>query len=273
MRDPDWVSFQNASSSLSATPFAPLQVVGVLLKESNDLVLQCDQVGSAANPGFNRRIVFNGPCSVAPQSYGRCTESLRVTAAWDTGTPNPGDSWGVKPGQFALTKSGVGDFIVDGVVDSSSKRMFGRWLGINSVIGKCGTSAISADTSGTMNLWTGPAGSEAVVSGWTASVFCRGFGRGSGDWMAAQIIDGQWYGLSFGGKAKVIGGTTAASLSSLGTVSCNVGYANDGLSPGSTVNVTDEDGAFGTYPIASGKKFKAIYNSANDTYYFLWIAC
>jgi hypothetical protein len=76
-----------------------------------------------------------------------------------------------------------------------------------------------------------------------------------------------------GGASTIIGGATAGSLSSLGNCTCNVSYAHNGVSPGPTVSVFDADGAFGTYPIASGKAYKAYFNANDGKYYFLWIAC
>jgi len=250
MGDPNWTSFQNVSSSLTAAPFAPLQVVDVLLMENDDLVLQCDQVGSSDNPEFNRRIVFNGPCSIAPQGYGRCTESLRVTAAWDSGTPNPGDSWGIAAGQFSLTLGGVGDFVVDGIVDSGTNRMYGRWGGIKTLVGKCGSSAIAADSAGTMNIWSGTAGSEAAATGWSVPVFCRGFGVAAGGWMSAQIIDGQWYGTA-NGATMIAQLTTAISGRSGSTPGTGSGYlmAFDGTSLTATASsitiLTNNETGFG----------------------------
>lgn len=57
--------------------------------------------------------------------------------------------------------------------------------------------------------------------------------------------------------ADVIWGTTAGSLSSGGSVNCNVTGYTRGLNPGSTVMVNDVTSDFDPYPIASGTIFKA----------------
>jgi hypothetical protein len=93
-------------------------------------ILICDKPGST----LHRRIVFNGPDEVEDGHYGWCLESGHIDASYDTGTPTSGDSYGIKPGQWTLTKNGVGDFLVDGVVDASNKRVYGTWGGIENLV-------------------------------------------------------------------------------------------------------------------------------------------
>jgi len=82
----------------------------------------------------------------------------------------------------------------------------------------------------------------------------------SNRWYVTQM-QGQW----------IIGGTLAGSLSSGGSCSCNVSYARNCASPGSTVTVYDEDEAFGGTsgcPISSGAKYKACYDFVSAQWYF-----
>lgn len=160
LTDIRWMAFQNVSSSLTIPAFAPMQALGTTIKDGLTLVIECDQVGSAANPDFNLNIIFNGPVAIGPGGYGRCARGGDdCQCLWDTGTPSPGDVWGIKPGQFSLTKNGVGKFIVDGIVDSGTERMYGRWEGITALLTKYAgsTTPMTPGNTGTFNVWYGAA--------------------------------------------------------------------------------------------------------------------
>ena len=146
---------------------APVQVVGVTMV-GQSAVYQVAEIGAGSYAAFNLRIAFNGPQPIDPGGYGdACTMGGAVQTLWDTGTPSPGDVWGIKPGQFSLTKGGVGSFVVDGIVDSGTNRMFGRWEGISSVLGKYAGSTLPLTPGSTdsFNVWYGAPGSEQVSFG------------------------------------------------------------------------------------------------------------
>ncbi len=167
-----WTPCVNVGSA-QVPAAAPVQVVGITIV-GQSAVYQVTQIGSGSYAAFNLRVAFNGPQPIDAGSYGSCTAGGFVQTLWDTGTPTAGEVWGIKPGQFSLTKGGAGSFIVDGIVDSSSKRMCGRWLGIDTILGKVPSGTFGSGTSGTLNVWIGAAGSEAVTSGpWTVTAYNR----------------------------------------------------------------------------------------------------
>ncbi len=198
----NWMPFRSASSSLTIPAFAPLQVVGTTIQDGVKLILTCDQIGSSYHPGFNLNIAFNGPISIAPGGYGICARgSDACQTLWDTGTPAPGDIWGIKPGQFSLTKGGLGYFLVDGIVDTGTKRMYGRWLGIQALVGQLygDLPALSGSTPGsqTLNLYYNSGGS-LTNSGWTTTIYNYATGiikqklnSGSNKFVQGKYIGGQ----------------------------------------------------------------------------------
>jgi hypothetical protein len=229
-----WVPCFNAGSS-QIPAAAPVQVVSVALSDDR-AVLQVAQIGSGSYAAFNPRIAFNGPLAIGPGMYGACTDGAFVQCLWDTGTPTPGDIWGIKPGQYSLTKNGVGNFVVDGIVDAGTRRMFGRWYGIESLLGKVASGSISYSTSGTVNVWSGAAGSEAVTSGpWTVTAYNRLAKVGTTAMLVLKLIGGSWY---------IVGDNTAYVLE--GTLGGDCASSTSSVTVGSLTAVTP-----GVVPVSS----------------------
>ncbi len=86
---------------------------------------------------------------------------------YDTGTPAPGEGWGIKPGQYTLSKGYPGARCIR-VVDSTKKIMLAQFLPITRVKGKL-DGTLSAGSTATLSIWYGPAGSE-VDTGWNVTI-------------------------------------------------------------------------------------------------------
>jgi hypothetical protein len=172
-----WMSCQNYGS-VTIPAFAPMQVLDGFTN-MGDTVLKVDMIGSSANPTFNRRIVFNREFPIPAKSgsqtgFGTCTYTQPCWAAYDTGTPSPGDVWGIKAGQFSLTKGGVGSFQI-WRVNSTDKRILGVWEGITALLCTLGSGGATARSGSTDGTGTGtiqicPAGVNAATS-WTTTVY------------------------------------------------------------------------------------------------------
>ncbi len=253
---------------------APVQVVGVTITDKH-AVLQVAQIGSGSYAAFNRNIAFNGPEAITAGAYGAVSLSQPVQTLWDTGTPSPGDVWGIAPGQYSLTKNGVGEFLVDGIIDSGTKRMYGRWMGIPTLLTKYAgsTTPLTPGSSGTFNIWSGAAGSEAVTSGpWTVTGLSRFEPVDKTGFATLQLIDGVWYAIESEHLALQLSGTIS-SLTSLAGNSCTftVGSYFNGAWPGSSVTAYDADGVWGT--VSSTKQARVFLNRWDGKYYLEWVQC
>lgn len=106
-------------------------------------------------------------------------------AAYDTGTPATGETWGPKPGQFTVSKNYPG-FRCLGVIDSTNKIMLAVREEPPFYLCKA-DSAISKGSTGTASVYVGASGSETDSTVNITS--CRA------KWMA--IATSKWCGVSF----------------------------------------------------------------------------
>jgi hypothetical protein len=266
-----WSSCTNVGSA-QIPAASPVQITGITIKD-NHVVYQVAQIGSGSFSAFNTRIAFNGPLAINAGAYGTITDGGFVQTLWDTGTPTPGDVWGIKAGQNSLTKGGVGQFVVDGIVDSGTKRMYGRWLGIRELLTKYvdSTTPLTPGNTGTFNVWSGVPGSETVTSEpWTVTGAVRFDPVDKTGFAWLQHDGGGWYAIESEHLALQIFGTLTGSLSPGGSVTCSVTVNHNGISPGSTVTVYDP---LSTYTGTSGMQFEAHLNRSDGKYYFDWVGC
>ena len=89
-----------------------------------------------------------------------------------SGTPAAQEVWGPKHGQLTLSKHYYGFEIKGGNTTQAGNNVtVARWIGINEVLVKNGSgSDVAAASSGTFQVWTGTAGSEADT-GMTLSAY------------------------------------------------------------------------------------------------------
>jgi hypothetical protein len=167
-----WMACQN-QGSVVIPAFAPMQVIDGFTN-MGDTILKVDMIGSSANPSFNARIAFNREFPIPAMSgsqggYGTCTYTQPCWVAYDTGTPSPGDVWGIKAGQFSLTKGGTGQFRV-WRVNATDKRILGAWEGVSGFVAQA-PSGVPAQSGGTPGSATATVyyfnGTSYVATAWT----------------------------------------------------------------------------------------------------------
>jgi hypothetical protein len=141
---------------------------------------------------FRRTYYVNGDTEVRQGEYGLAQLGPVVTVAYDTGTPALGEGWGPKPSQFTLSKNYPHIATVLGIVDGTKKWMLAQWNQLDRLIGKTNATH-NKNASGTINLYQGAAGSEALISSLTVSAFNKFANVASGKWVVVEWINGQWY--------------------------------------------------------------------------------
>ncbi len=117
---------------------------------------------------------------------------------YDTGTPAPGEGWGIKPGQYTLSKGYPGARCIR-IVDSTTKIMLAQFLPITAFLGKTVVSAsagssLSGDVAGAYKIYAGTKGSE-VDGGWTTvpAVYFRN-ALAADKWFKATWLNDGWEG-------------------------------------------------------------------------------
>jgi hypothetical protein len=108
------VPFQN-EAGMSIPPCAVMSIVGSTTVDGVAFV-RCVQPGAA----FGTQYAVNGPVRVPPGEQGVCYRRGEVPAAYDVGSPQPGQCWGPKPGQWTLSYANPGWTIVD-IVDATNR--------------------------------------------------------------------------------------------------------------------------------------------------------
>ncbi len=142
---------------------------------------------------FSREFGFTGTNKCASGgSLGVVQETALVK--YDTGTPAYGEGWGIKPGQYTLSKGYPGAVCL-GVWDSTAKIMLVRYLPFTVLMGKL-DGTLNAASTATLSVWAGPAGSE-VDTGWNITVrdwlMKSGSNIATGKKVLAQWIGDAWY--------------------------------------------------------------------------------
>jgi hypothetical protein len=150
---------------------------------------------------FNPQIIVNTarqiPTTPAAERAGFIPYQQYYTVQYDSGTPARGEGWGIKPGQWTISKGFPGCRIV-GVINSTSKLALVELVPVTQLYGKCVT-AISANTLATGNkyeIWAGT-GATWADGGWTTVP--DAYNRGG----AIAVNDPVW--LSWTGNAWFIG--------------------------------------------------------------------
>lgn len=149
------------------------------------------------NTTFSPIYYVNGSEAVANGDYGEFQIGPLFILAYDTGTPAYGEFFGAKPSQFTASKNYPHNFRCLGIIDATEKWMAAEFTGhIESLIGKPNAD-IAKGASGTFNIYSGTAGSEAIITSMTVSVFAKGQAMDSDNFATAGIINGQWYGFPY----------------------------------------------------------------------------
>lgn len=186
---------------------------------------------------------------------------------YDTGTPAAGEIWGPKHGQHTLSKNYYGFECLGGNTTAAGNNVsLFRWVGVKSVLGKPDGSIANA-ASGTINVYTGTAGSESDSGMDIGSVYNRGGALTTSDYIFVLRNGGVPY-ISHAvvASTEIHRGTTDASISkgASGTVS----RYTDGTNTDSTTNDTvNNDFA----NVGSGKV--VAYVKLGSNYYMIAAEC
>lgn len=127
-----------------------------------------------------------------PNKYGMLQIDWYLLVRFDTGTPQPEEVWGPKPGQFPLSKNYPG-FKCLGVVDAANKIMLAERQDLNHLIGKR-SSNVSKGSSGEFTIWlkTGSSFTAWAASTMTVTAECLGAAYTANKWAKLERIAGQW---------------------------------------------------------------------------------
>lgn len=141
---------------------------------------------------LRQNMLVVGDNDVPASSYGLAQRGPQVKVLYDTGTPAIGEGYGPKPSQFTASKNYPCCLICDGIYDSSDKIMWARLVPIDIVLGKTNASH-AAGASGTVNVYSGTVGSEAIITSMTVSAYNRFTDIDSGKWVFVTWVNGQPY--------------------------------------------------------------------------------
>jgi hypothetical protein len=163
---------------------AVLHINGVTFVEGHS-VLTVTKPGSA----WQRWYAVSGPWPIPAGAYGSCTLDGPVWAWCDPQTtPQPGQSWGVKPGEWRLFPHRPGFTVLGGLVH---QRVLVLPQTVDQLLGKT-DGTLGKGASGMVSLWFGPAGSE-TDSSLDVIAWNRFATVAAGRWVGLVWIQGAWY--------------------------------------------------------------------------------
>lgn len=148
----DGVPFHNNSGEL--VPAYAVMRVESIANEIHEI--------AKPNTTFKCRYLVNGPDAVAIDGYGVGTwleNSDKVL--YDTGTPAIDEEWGAKSGQWSLAENRPG-FLITGDADTTAMTVRAKQHLVTNLKGKP-DSNISKGSTGTVSIWMGAQGAEAVT--------------------------------------------------------------------------------------------------------------
>jgi hypothetical protein len=113
-------------------------------------------------------------------------------AAYDTGTPAVGETWGPKPSQFTLSKNYPG-FRCLGIVDATAKIMLAERIDAQHLIGKR-ASNVSKGSDGEFTIWlkTGSSFTTWEASTFTLTAQALGAAYTANKYAKLELIAGAW---------------------------------------------------------------------------------
>lgn len=187
-----WHPFRNDSSE-TVPPFSVMRINSAENTDPIAGVIRyiCDK----PDTGFCTNYMVNGPMAVPADKDGFCTtlaESGYVAYRSASGTPVNGEEWGAKSAQWTLEKNRPG-FIIDGGTKTTAgvSAVSARQHVVRDLIGKPDAD-IAKGSTGTVSVWMGASGSEAVTE---YDITCRALGAAvTGSKYAVLFFrNGVWY--------------------------------------------------------------------------------
>jgi hypothetical protein len=142
------IPFKNVHAQ-AAPAFAIMQLTGSVV-EDGVTFLQCTQPTTSQGTEY----AINGPVQVAAGAKGICFRDGDVQVAFDTGTPQPAQTWGPRATQWTLSKGYPAVIEVHGISSDSGKVLFGRLQPLVALMGSSTSSltALSGTQPGTQSM-------------------------------------------------------------------------------------------------------------------------
>ncbi len=123
------IPFKNLHAA-SAPAFGVMQVTGSVV-EDGVTFLTCTQPGSALGTEF----AINGASQVRSGEKGICYRQGDLQVAYDGGTPQWGEGWGVRANQWTLSKGYPTIITVHSVKNAANQILYGTFTPLASVLG------------------------------------------------------------------------------------------------------------------------------------------
>jgi hypothetical protein len=210
-----------------------MQVTGSTVEEGVTL-LQCTKPGTTLSTQY----AVNGLVRVPPNKTGVCYRRGDLPIAYDAGSPAPGERWGIRAGQWSLSRGYPSIATVHGIKNAASRILCGTLGPVGSVVGACAIDLppLAAGVPGagtiTVYVWNGsalvPAAPATTFTGHNASTSSIPAGtvlqfvESDGLWLAVSARDGE---EGSDGDGTVVHGTAVddAAPGAIGTVTTAAG--------------------------------------------------
>jgi len=183
-----WLPFRNDASE-TVPAHAVVRITGAVLAEDRRTVLTGEQPGST----FARIYGVNSATPVGAGRRGALTLNGPAFAIYDNGPPAAGEGWGPKPGSWKLHRGYYG-FSIQGGVNTEKGIALAMLSPIDHLEGKA-SGSISADGTGTVDVWTGE--NPGADTTWNVMAWNRYD-------TAAAISSGKRVGCSWNGNVWVV---------------------------------------------------------------------
>ncbi|HLJ10988.1 MAG TPA: hypothetical protein VKU82_07360 [Planctomycetaceae bacterium] len=176
-----WTEFVNNNAG-QIPAYAIVRVTGLSVVRPGRVVLSVDQPNAF---GCQANCFVNGPVPVSAGQYGYATRSGPVLALYDAadGTPAFGDAWGPRNGTWKLKKNTGGFFCLGPPTNATLALALFAPAPMLTFRGKTTAAAINKGASGTINIYTGPLGSETDSGQTMANVYNRYANAAQGKWV------------------------------------------------------------------------------------------
>lgn len=187
----NWIPFQNGYSG-EIPAFSLVKVTGFASSDDGRPGL----AATRPDDTLSRLYAIVSDQNVAQGGWGLCTTEIAFTL-YDGSAPAFSEGWGPQVDSFLAAKNQPAALTaLSGNVSSKTIALM-RPEPINVIIGKLAGS-LSQGSSATVNVWSGAAGSEAVMTGVSVTAYDFLMKSGStaiasGTWVKVEWINGNWY--------------------------------------------------------------------------------
>lgn len=139
---------------------------------------------------FRREYAVNGHQAVPDGKRGHYQTGPVVIVSYDTGTPELGDGYGAKPGQWTASKNYPQCLLVRGIVSAEQKLMLARLMPIIEAYATANGS-ISNGASGAISIHQGELGSTTAIGSMDPTVYNAGPDVEEDDPLVVGLLNGQ----------------------------------------------------------------------------------